>query len=74
MAMCHNSSNNNTFLTEKCPMVPVKPAVRGPGKTKSAPCTPRYPTSHSNQKPGVGSFDAPRRVALGSGWFKNKNN
>ena len=48
--------------------------IRGPGKTKSTLSTPRYPTSHSNQKPGVGSFDAPRRVGLGFRWLKNTNN
>ena len=52
----------------------VKTATRTPGKAKSTLSTPRYPTSHSNQKPGVGSFDASRRVGLGLRWTLNKNN
>ena len=53
---------------------PINLPIRGPGKTKSTLLTRRYPTSHSNQKPGVGSVDASRRVGLGLRWTLNKNN
>ena len=48
--------------------------ISPPHQAKSTLSTPIYSTSHSIQEPGVGSFDASRRVALGSGWVKNKNN
>ena len=52
---------------------PVNLPISPPHKAKSTPYPSKYLTSNSNQKPGVGPFDAPRRVALGSGWVKNKN-
>ena len=64
---------SNVFKCVFCTLN-VKPAVRGPSKAKSTLSTPRYPTSHSNQKPGVGSSDASRRVGLGLRWTLNKNN
>ena len=48
--------------------------IRGLGNAKSTLSTPLYPTSHSIQKPGVGSFDASRRVALGLSWAKHLGN
>ena len=40
--------------------LPISP----PHQAKSTLSTPIYSWSHSIQKPGVGSFDASRRVAL----------
>ena len=64
--MCFHSQHSRVDLRQKAVMHDINLPIRGLGKAKSTPSTPLYPTSHSIQKSGVGSFDAPRRVGLGT--------